>query len=277
MSENRETKIVIVGCGNVAWHLAAKLSGYDRFRIEVYNHRTNSALDGFRKELKCKTVVGLNRIPEDASFYFICVPDKFIRATARYVTAKDPRALLLHTSGSAPIGELGERVHDTGVFYPLQTFSRESTVAWNKVPLILEASSEEGLMKLHRVGKLFSTQLYPLAYKHRLKLHLAAVLVNNFTNALYVMASDLLEKEKHNAGMDFDMLLPLIRQTTAKVMAMGPAAAQTGPAKRKDTKVMKKHLSVLGKKSEVHQLYQLFSKIIIQQQRAYAELQGKAK
>jgi hypothetical protein len=46
---------------------------------------------------------------------------------------------------------------------------------------------------------------------------------------------------------------------------MNPKAAQTGPAKRKDTVVMQKHLELLKNNKELKQVYTLLSDLIAKQ------------
>ena len=46
---------------------------------------------------------------------------------------------------------------------------------------------------------------------------------------------------------------------------MGPRESQTGPALRKDMKVIEKHLSMLRKRPEAYELYKKISDNIIDQ------------
>ena len=240
---------MILGCGNVAWHIAKHLQSLKKHSVFVYNHQTNEALNDFRTKLKCNIAVGLENVIHDADFYFICVSDKHISETAAALDIKNPNAVLMHTSGSTKLKELGKRIHDTALFYPLQTFSKGDTINWAEVPVIIEASSESLQAKLLQLAHHFTKTVKVLDYKERLKLHLAAVFVNNFTNALYVAASTLVN-EKETGKEDLTMLLPLIKQTTYKLNKLSPLAAQTGPAKRKDEVVIKKHLGLLAEHPE---------------------------
>ncbi len=278
MRPNSRQKIVIVGCGNVAWHIAKKLSALKNTTLEVYNHGVNKNLEVFWKNFKCKTTVGLNHITDDADVYFICVTDSAIADVAKHIQAKNPKALLVHTSGSAEVKELGHRVHGTGAFYPLQTFSRSDEVKWNEIPLLIESAETETLEELRQLAGLFSSKAKVVTYEERLKMHLAAVLVNNFVNAMYVSAAELMKSKSGNATAEgFKLLEPLITQTTQKALEMHPAKAQTGPAKRRDKKVIKKHLHLLSKNKLLFKVYRSVTKLIQEQQGKNAELQGKTK
>lgn len=266
MEKSAGQKVVIIGCGNVAWHLAKQLRALKTFRISVYNHQANPLLNEFRSKLHCRTEVGLDQLPGDADHYFICVSDKYIASVAKKIMVKNPNALLVHTSGSMKLSELGNRIHNSGVFYPLQTFSRNANVDWSEVPIIIEPANADSEQALRRLAGRFSKTVISLKYKDRLKLHLAAVLVSNFTNALYVSAFDLLQDASEGKDLDFDILLPLIRQSTLKIGKLNPRAAQTGPAKRKDEAVMKKHIALLSKQADLKKLYKQLSKLIVKQQ-----------
>ena len=61
---------------------------------------------------------------------------------------------------------------------------------------------------------------------------------------MYSLSYDFLSKEKPNP---FHLLMPLIKQSAKKIKTQKPAAVQTGPAKRGDTKNNKKAFSFIKK------------------------------
>ncbi|MDO8999924.1 MAG: DUF2520 domain-containing protein [Bacteroidota bacterium] len=260
MQKKLKHKIVIIGCGNLAWHLARRFSGLKNYELFIYNHKPNTLLNDFRTKLKCTTHSSLANIIPDADFYFICVTDKFVSQVAKKINLNKPISILIHTSGSLKINELGNKAN-TAVFYPVQTFSKQDEINWKETPIIIEAKNKIVQTKIAKLAKLFSENSINLDYKQRLKIHLAAVLVNNFTNALFVAAGDLIPK---NSGNKF--LLPLIKQTVLKIEHMDPLLAQTGPAKRNDSVVMKKHLKLLSQNEELKYIYKQLSELIVTQQ-----------
>ena len=146
----------------------------------------------------------------------------------------------------------------------MQTFSKQDTLSWKEIPLAIEIENPGAKPPLTLLAKKFTNSISFPDQKQRLQLHLAAVLVNNFPNALYAAASDLL------GGQGFAMLLPLIRQTTSKLDRLAPAEAQTGPAKRGDDTVMKKHLGLLKKQNDLKKIYRQLSRLIEKQQHVHA-------
>ena len=76
---------------------------------------------------------------------------------------------------------------------------------------------------------------------------------------MYQIASKLLEEK----GLPFEILLPLLRQTVEKVSTMTPAEAQTGPAVRRDTNVMRAQLAEL-EDERLRELYRMVSDMIME-------------
>ncbi|MBA3681332.1 MAG: DUF2520 domain-containing protein [Bacteroidetes bacterium] len=257
MQKQAKHKIVIIGCGNVAWHLAKLFSSLKKHELFVYNHKPNDLLNDFKTKLKCKTQVGLDKIITNAEFYFICVSDRSISSASIHIKTKN--GILIHTSGSVKLDELGSG-DNTAVFYPLQTFSKQDEINWQETPIIIEAKNTTTKTKVTVLAKQVSNNVGNMTYKDRLRLHLAAVFVNNFTNALFVSAGDIVnDKQLKN-------LLPLIKQTITKLGRIDPRAAQTGPAKRGDEAVMKKHLKLLSGNADLKKIYKQMSSLIIKQQ-----------
>jgi len=83
--------------------------------------------------------------------------------------------------------------------------------------------------------------------------------VNNFSNYLYRIGSDILNEE----DLPFDLLKPLILETASKIENLFPEAAQTGPARRNDTKTIEKQLHLLND-SEYKKFYEMFTEALKQ-------------
>ena len=62
--------------------------------------------------------------------------------------------------------------------------------------------------------------------------------------------------------MEFELLLPLIDETAAKVHDLPPEQAQTGPAIRYDENIIGKHLQLLENQPEIAEIYRLISRSI---------------
>ena len=237
--------IVFLGFGNVNFHLINTLYKHNKDSvIQVYN-RSEINLN---KELnKIPFTTDLSKIKE-ADLYIIGIPDDAIAAFSETLPLKNK--LVVHTSGSVSMEALSKR-NRKGVFYPLQTFSKNREVNFNTIPICIEAKEEADLELLTNLGKSLSEKVVEIDSDERSKLHLAAVFVNNFVNHLYAIGDDILG----NNELSFDLLHPLIEETASKVKTLSPSEVQTGPARRGDQKTIEKHLHLLkeGPESELYQ------------------------
>jgi predicted short-subunit dehydrogenase-like oxidoreductase (DUF2520 family) len=254
--------IVIIGCGNVAWHIAKQLQKSKKFRIFIYNHRANPSLIDFKLKLKCEVFDNLGNIYTNASAYFICVSDKNITKVSSLINIENEEAVIFHTSGSAGLSDIRNRFKRKAVFYPVQSFSKNVDLNWANIPIAIECDDVSSQKKVRSFANLFSRKIFEANQHQRQHIHLSAVLVNNFVNALYVEASSFLK----NSQIDFSILLPLIQQTTDKLNTLSPKESQTGPAKRNDLVTIKRHLSLLSKDKQLQKIYKLMSDKIFQQQ-----------
>ena len=247
-------KIVLLGAGNVGTHLCRALQNKEGLEIIQWYNRSLNSLE---KELVQFAVTqNLNDIIE-ADLYIISVSDTAIPAISKALEGKN--GLIAHTAGSIPMEVLGEH-QNHGIFYPLQTFSKQKEVDFNQIPLCLEANQPENLNLLKKVAQSLGGPVHLIDSAQRKALHVAAVFVNNFTNHLYTIGEELCKAHK----VPFSVLQPLIAETADKIKHLPPSAAQTGPAARGDQKILKDHLQYLTKESH-QKLYQLISASIQQQ------------
>ena len=249
--------IVLVGTGNVARHL------FDTFRL-CPETKVVQVLGRHEKNLDY-----FGKFPETGSdfkkllpadLYIIAVNDDAIPSVSQLIT--DKNGIVVHTSGSTSMDVLSHHDH-RGVFYPLQSFSKERKIDFKKVPLCLESNLKEDLELLKTLAHLISEHVYEISFQQRKSLHLAAVFVNNFTNHLYQIGNRICEENK----VSFDILQPLILETAHKIKDLPPYDAQTGPAIRGDKRTMKKHMEELGD-SDYREIYALLSQSI---EREYSE------
>lgn len=242
--------IVLFGTGNVAIHLFRAFSNSENFKIvQVYNHRASS-LTPFKDEIPTTTKISEVFL---ADIYLIAVKDDAIRQIASKI--KNQKALIIHTSGAVPIAVF-ENFEHAGVFYPLQTFSKNKSVDFKNIPICIEAKSEPDLELLEQLARSISERVYNISSEQRKSLHVAAVFVSNFVNYLYTEGEVICKKN----GIPFEILHPLIHETALKINSMSPKEAQTGPAIRNDQDVINSHLPLLN--SEQQKIYQILTSSI---------------
>jgi len=232
--------ITIIGYGNVGQHLHNALQNASGVGVQqIYNR-------SFIKNLNTPQTQNLSDIVE-ADVCIIAIPDNLIGD----FSAKLPfqNKLVVHTSGGANIDALSKN-NRRGVFYPLQTFSRNTEVNFSNIPICVEAESNDDVTLLKKLGHSISEKVNKISSEEREHLHVAAVFVNNFTNHLYHIAETITTTHK----LDFNLLKPLLTETANKIKNRSPSQVQTGPAMRNDSKTIEKHLKLL-EGSDYKELY----------------------
>jgi len=249
--------ICIIGAGNVGTHLyrwfdagGIGISGV-LSRRNTHPHIPGRLLKGH-----------ISEITEDTGLYILALPDDVLPGYIKDLS--DNGALWAHTSGSLPLDILSDRFSRSGVFYPLQTFSRDIPMTYDDIPVLVECHEDRDRDLLIRVGKQLSSHVELMDSAQRLSLHVAAVFACNFTNHMMHGAEDILKA----SGTDLKLLAPLLRQTFGKAMESGPGKSQTGPAMRGDEVVMESHLSYLEAFPRWKALYEQISFSIQQQHKS---------
>ena len=244
-------RVVILGFGNVGWHLATAFHAAEGVELlQIYN-RSEIDKPDFLSPVKFTTSIDSL---QEADVYILGMPDDSIREfSAKF---SEDNKFIVHTSGSVPLAELSA-FNRRGVFYPLQTFSKGKPVNFSEIPVCIEAENREDQELLTNLGECISQTVRVINSEARASIHLAAVFVNNFSNHMYRIAMEFL-KEKE---LDFSLLKPLIYETAKKIATLSPADAQTGPAKRNDLKTIEKHLNLLGN-SDHRELYSQLTRAI---------------
>lgn len=250
-------KITIIGNGNVAWHLAF---AFKKAGIEV-NQIIGRSLQ-HAKELALNINSGYSdnilSIPENTTLILLCVPDAHVEDIAFKVSGLGiPFA---HTAGSVPLTILGQNKPMTGVFYPFQTFTKNIRMGEVVFPVIVEASSGVMLEMLKDLASRISGKVCEMNSQNRRKLHLAGVLVNNFSNYLYSRAFDYLEVQ----NIDSSLMSEIIGETSKKINVAHPKNLQTGPARRGDKKTIEQHLELLANDQNLSELYNFISQNILE-------------
>ncbi|WP_339712581.1 DUF2520 domain-containing protein [uncultured Kriegella sp.] len=234
-------KVTLVGTGNVSEHLKRVISKTDEIEvIQVLNSRSGQ----LEKSLETTG----HQLPD---IYIIAVSDDAITSVSKHFI--HTKKLVVHTSGSVPMDVLPKQIRG-GVLYPLQTFSKTENVAFEDIPLCIEAVRNEDLELLKKLAQILSNQVFEVSSEQRKYLHLAAVFVNNFTNHMYTMGAAICKEQQ----LPFTMLQPLIRETARKIESLHPKEAQTGPAKRNDTGTIYRHIELLNTKKD-KTIYRLLS------------------
>jgi predicted short-subunit dehydrogenase-like oxidoreductase (DUF2520 family) len=246
--------IILIGSGNVATHIARVCKEKNINVLQVYSpHIENARALG--EHFNIEALNDINNLNKSADLYIIAVKDDAIAELNQ--TLRIPDKIVVHTSGTSDIEALKDISGKTGVFYPLQTFTKNRPVVWQDIPLCIEGSDTETKELLVSFAKKFSGSVLEIDSQRRRKLHLSAVFANNFINFLLRESKDVL-----GSDLPFSILYPLVMETVKKAFEIGPENAQTGPALRGDQKTIEAHLKLLNDNPSAKELYTLFNSLI---------------
>lgn len=240
-------KVILLGGGNVATHLARVFLRSKNIKlVQVYSRKN---IPTFFTKKNIEITHDLTQL-KNADIYIIAIADDSISEFSKQLDLNNK--LVVHTSGSVTMQSIQSNARK-GVFYPLQTLSKNAKTKFKNIPICLEAENATDYKLLEQIAKSISKKVYKVNSEQRKQLHLAAVFVNNFTNHLYKIGNDICIKNK----VDFEILKPLIQETAKKIKYLSPENAQTGPAKRNDKKTIESHLKLLNNKQQ--EIYTLLS------------------
>lgn len=248
-------KVTLIGAGNLATQLGKSLKKAGVIISQVYS-RTEDSARTLGELLEAEWLTDIKALRDEADIYIFSVKDSVLCELISEVCKGRGDKLFLHTAGSMAMSCFEGKALHYGVFYPMQTFSKTKDVDFERIPVFIEGNSIETEDVIRSLANKLSQRVIRLSSADRKYLHLAAVWACNFTNYCYTVASDILGEH----GIPFDVMLPLINETTEKIQKISPKEAQTGPAARGDRNVMSKQLELMNGKEDLQELYQMLSR-----------------
>jgi predicted short-subunit dehydrogenase-like oxidoreductase (DUF2520 family) len=249
-------KIAVIGAGNLATRISISLKEKSIEFVQVFS-RTEKSAFALAEKLECSYTVDPLVITKDADMYLISVSDSALSELLPKINFNSK--LVVHTAGSVPMEVMKDSSANYGVFYPLQTFSKQRIIDFKSIPFCIEANSIENEKILVDLASELSDDVRMISSEQRKQIHLAAVFASNFVNHMFAVASKILAEK----DVPFDILYPLIDETVSKAKEIDPVLAQTGPAIRNDQNTMDEHLKMLADDPDLKDLYDSLSKSIL--------------
>ena len=246
-------KIALIGAGNLATNLGKALFHAGHEIVQVYSRKEESA-KALAEVLKCAYTADLASVVTSADVFILALADDAVERIAGLLREGRENQLFVHTAGSLHLDVLPTARR--GVLYPMQTFSKDKEVDFSVIPCFVESFLKDDMELLLALAKTVSDTVYELNSNDRKYLHLAAVFCNNFANHCFTLGAHLL---KEHGNLPFSVMLPLIDETASKLHVMSPHDAQTGPARRRDKRVLEKHQMLLATNPDMGKIYELFS------------------
>ena len=245
--------IILIGSGNVATHLGLSLLNEGYKITQVWSKRLKNA-DILAKKLNSSATNDLNNL-QNADLYIVAIKDDALESVIQQLNVTN----IIHTSGSIGLEIFNAKFANYGIIYPLQTFNKDLALNLSETPICIEANNELFKNKLINISSKLSEKVVVINSEQRKQLHIAAVFACNFTNHMFVIADDILTK----SNLDFKLLLPIINQTIIKLNKNKPSEVQTGPAKRKDKKIIQNHINDISN-NKIKEVYNIISNLILE-------------
>ena len=249
--------ILIVGAGNVAWHLGKAFKNAGLPIAQVWSRQILHA-EELANEISVKATDDVEEVNRFNGVIVFCIPDHAIPDFTSRLENSD--SIYIHTSGSLNISVFEKRLIHRGVFYPLQTFRKNKPYReFKDIPVLIESSTSQVDSMLHFWASAIQSKVYEIDSFQRMKIHVAAVFACNFSNHMVSISRQIIEENNH----DYEMLRPLLTETLTNILKFDTREIQTGPAIRKDMDTIDKHSESLAEHPEWADLYSLISKSII--------------
>jgi predicted short-subunit dehydrogenase-like oxidoreductase (DUF2520 family) len=254
--KGRYMKIVMIGSGNVATVLGNRLLQAGHTIVQVMG-RNIAQTEHLAIQLDAQAVHDWKSIKRGMDIYLVAISDTAIQTLSEHLQLEDE--IVVHTAGAVMKEVLSPISSRYGVMYPLQSL-RKNKIGVQDIPFMVDGSDEKTRKKIQKLALTISDKVTVSNDIQRLRMHLAAVIVNNFVNNLYVLAESYCQQY----DLDFKQLLPLIRETVKRLPNQSPQQLQTGPAVRHDAATIEKHLSLLQDNPKLQEIYALLTSSIQQ-------------
>ncbi|TVQ65628.1 MAG: DUF2520 domain-containing protein [Balneolaceae bacterium] len=205
---------------------------------------------------------------EDRTFgeiVFITTPDDQIEEIAEKLSELPSlqweRRIAVHCSGvlsSGSLAALKNKGASVASMHPVQTFVKgDLKNRFENIYISLEGD-ENACLQLERIVKQMKASAMRVSPEQKTAIHTAAVIASNYMVSLMSAANRVLES--NGVGSGFDILRPLLRQTSANLLASEPQEVLSGPVKRGDIDTIARHLELLEGNRDLTTLYKLLGR-----------------
>lgn len=249
--------ITFIGAGNLATNLGKALLAAGHNIIQVYS-RTASSAETLAVTLGAEPVTDISLVRAGATVYILSLKDSALASVIQSLCHNIKDGYFLHTAGSIGMNVFDGYACNYGVFYPMQTFSKEREVDFRVIPCFIEGCNDCVVSLIRELASTVSDHIYELSSEGRRTLHLAAVFASNFVNHCFSISSTLLS----GCDIPFSVMYPLIDEVVGKSRTMSPVEAQTGPAVRYDTNVIERQAEMLRSEPLLRSIYEDMSRSI---------------
>jgi predicted short-subunit dehydrogenase-like oxidoreductase (DUF2520 family) len=169
--------------------------------------------------------LGRGAAARGATTVLLCVPDAGIAAAA---AAVEPGPLVGHCSGATGLGVLAP--HEAFSLHPLMTVPAGGGAVFAGAGCAVDGTTPRALAVAEALAGALGMRSTRVAEEDRAAYHAAASIASNFLVTLEGAA----ERLAATAGVERELLAPLVRAAVENWAARGAAGALTGPIARGD-------------------------------------------
>jgi predicted short-subunit dehydrogenase-like oxidoreductase (DUF2520 family) len=246
--------IILIGSGNTATILGRKSLAAGHRIIQVYSRQKEHA-ERLAQLLHTAGTSTVTAIEKKADLMIVALADDAILPFIKSA-GKIPFPVA-HTGGAVALDAVKNPGDMYGVLWPLQSLRREIEII-PPLTLLVDGNKQEAREIFMSFANTIADSVFAADDETRLKYHLVATLVNNFTNYLFTIAEKFCAQE----NISFTVLQPLIEETVMRMRNISPSKTQTGPAIRNDGLTLDKHREIIKDNPDLLQLYELFTEEI---------------
>jgi len=230
----KATRVAVIGAGRLGTAIVAALA--------------NPALP---TGLVVEGPLARGAAPTGVDAVLLCVPDGEIAAAARSIP---PGPAVGHCSGATGLEPLSPHT-DAFSLHPLMTVTAAGA-HFAGAGAAVAGSTEHALMTARSLASALGMRPFALADDDRAAYHAAASIASNFLVTLEAAAERLIA----TAGVDRELLVPLVRATVDNWAALGAERALTGPVARGDTRTVERQRAAVAERTP--ELLALFDALV---------------
>src|SRR6266550_5948561 len=263
-------QIAIVGPGRLggALSLALTEAGY-RVREVISRDAPSSqkrARDIARKTRSLTSTLETADLKSDLIWF--CVPDREVARAARALSpaAEWKGKVAFHSSGALASDELNllrRRGAVVASVHPMMTFVRGSVPSLKGVAFALEGDAK-GIRLARKITRDLGGDAFSISKTSKLAYHAWGGFGSPLLVAMLVTAERVAKAAGLSAAQARKIMLPIVRQTLANYIALGPAAAFSGPIVRGDVSIVRKHMRKLRKIPRAKEVYVALARAAMQ-------------
>lgn len=247
---NSTVTIGIIGAGRAGGALATAFASAG-YRIVAIASRSPNRAHTLARHIGAAVVDAPVNVAHIADLVFLTTPDAAIAPVCRAVAdAGGWRAgqYVVHCSGALGREALADAAVAgalTGGFHPLQTLTGPDAAERLRGSYIAIDADPSLAAILRTLAYATGAIPFDLDAQHRALYHAAAVMVANYTVALYACGTRLLERAGLPENVSKRALLPLLRGAVESLERASPEEALTGPIARGDGMTVARHTAAL--------------------------------